>query len=143
MSKDKIIGKWETEQKLLSAIDLIVVFEFLRDGSIIATGNYRNPVLKAIMALWDLKMKGSWYIGTDGKLRTNLQGLTTYPTRLVDQLLRTFRIQISADEFVSVLSVAFITLIGANSENGTSVEFPDENIMIMGNQERVRFYRRG
>jgi hypothetical protein len=141
MLKDKIVGEWETYDKIVSVIDIVLVIEFIRDGSVVATVNYKHPILKAAMALWNLKIKGSWHVGIDEKLRLNLQGISTYPTRLVDQVLKTFKIQVSVDEFVSILSAALFSALGADGNESAALEFSDENTMI-GADGKTIFHRR-
>jgi hypothetical protein len=134
--KDRIVGKWETKITIsyyqLLSITVIYIAEFRKNGSLVIVGKYKNPVLQSIMALWDVKAQGTYWIDPEDKLHVNLKGLSSYPTRLIDQALKSLKIQISVDELVSILSSSFFTLVGANSENGLTVNFLDENRMKLG-----------
>lgn len=129
--QDEIVGKWITEQTLLSIVKISFIVDFRKDGSLIMNGNYKNPVFRAVMAFWNLKIQGTYSVNSKNRLRISLEGLSSYPTRLIDQALRSLRIQISVDEFVSILFSSFSALVGADEVNGVPIKFSGKDIMIL------------
>lgn len=114
---NKIIGEWESDTiSILGVLNIASVVNYKPDGALVMTILFKNPILRAGASLYDLSYKGRWWLGSEaGVITSQMDGSSMYPTRFFDQILKTFRIQISADELYSKIMGAILNLGGEDS----------------------------
>lgn len=133
-NRQRIIGKWKTRVVTVIIVKIEYVVTFKPDGTLELRARYISRLIQAVMAFWGLVMTGTWELTPDGKLSIELDHISTYPTKLLDQALRTIKIHISSEDFISMLTRSASTLLGITHNRGATVEFPDSTTMLIGGE---------
>lgn len=134
-NRQRIIGKWKSRTITIIIINIEYVITFKSDGTLEMRARYVSRIIQTVMAFWDLVMTGTWELTSDDRLSIELDHITTYPTKLLDQALRTLKVHISSEDFISMIIRSATTLLGiTHSRGGGTVEFPDSTTMTINGE---------
>lgn len=137
-------GSWESEEVSLVGFTLYALLDLNRDGSAALGIRFKSRIMQAGWSMLKIKYTGTWgATSKDDTMHLGFTGITTYPTRLLDQLLKSFKVHLSSDEFVSTIFGAMFELMGVGSSNGdTRIQIINENKFRTEARESTTFYRR-
>ena len=132
--KDIIIGSWKSEESSFVGLKMSVVMTFRKTGSLEITFQYKNRFAQAILAAWKVKFTGSWEMPSDNKLAIELDDFSSYPSELIDQVLKTFKIKISAAQLYSAFVRAVFGLIGLEKTKPVDIKHLDTTTLKLGDK---------
>jgi hypothetical protein len=81
-NKELILGNWRTQQISVLGLKFDYKVTVKKDGSLELTAKYKNGLAQAIMAVWDMKLTGSWEMPSETKLSIEINKVSSYPTKL-------------------------------------------------------------
>lgn len=137
-------GSWESEEVSLVGFTVYALLDLNRDGSAALRIRFKSRIMQAGWSMLKIKYTGTWgATSKDDTMHLGFTGITTYPTQLLDQLLKSFKVHLSSDEFVSTIFGAMFELMGVGSSNGdTRIQIINENKFRTEARESTTFYRR-
>jgi hypothetical protein len=120
-----LYGKWETSVQEILLFEAKIVIDFKKDGKGFMTFKFSNRLVQAVWGAVDFKYLMEWGYNHEepGTIKFEATGVSSYPTKVIDQILSTLRIRLSAEEFISKAYGGIFDLMGIGV--GNSVPFID------------------
>jgi len=137
---DVLPGKWESERRRILGFRINIIYRFQKDGKAYFTIKFKNWIYQAAWSAIDAEWYADWGLASErGKIKLSPRGGTSYPTRLIDQFLRTIGIRISYEEFISSVARIGWNLVGQGDNATADIEIIDNNNFKLGkvNMRRI------